>query len=122
MKTITLENEKQKGWIALIAVNLMAFGTIAFLFTAVSGAVVFADAVHKRELRKQASLNLTACLDSLSLMAAKDYLLKGPVMMREFGCNAEVANDFRGNFEFAAAAVLDGVTERGSRKIYLPER
>jgi hypothetical protein len=122
MNTITNEHGDQKGWIALIAVNLMAFGTLAFLVAAVSGAATFGGMVHKKELRRQAALNLTACLDSLSLMAEKDYFLKGTVTIREFGCSADVQNDFSGTISLSASAVLSGVTARDGRTIHLKSK
>ena len=120
MNTITQESmDENKGWMALIAVNLMAFGTLALLLASLSGAALFADMVNKKELRRQASLNLVACLDSLSLMAAKDYFLKGSVSIREFGCDATVENDFYGNLTLTAAVSLSGVTAKDGRTIRL---
>ncbi|MEA2715664.1 MAG: hypothetical protein QOG91_692 [Candidatus Parcubacteria bacterium] len=117
MKTIT--HRRREGLTALIAVNLIALGTLAFLMVTAGAAVTFADMVHKKELRMQAALNVRACLDSLALMAAKDYFLNGQVSLREFGCTADVSNDFRGNVSFGAAAVLSGVSARDSRAVRL---
>ena len=94
---------------ALIAVVLLATGTLAFSLATVSAAATYADMTYRRELRIQAQLNAEACLDSVSLMAAKDYFLNGPVHLSEFGCDAVVTNDFNGNVSLGVRTALGGV-------------
>lgn len=103
----------------MIAVVLLATGTLAFSLATMSAAVAYADAAHRRELRIQAHLYADACLDSVSLMAAKDYLLNGPVTLTEFGCSASVTNDSMGHFHIDATARDADISWREYRDIYL---
>ena len=109
-----------RGFIAMIAVILLAAGTLAFSLATMSAAVSYADAVGQRELRIQAALNAKSCLDSVTLMAAKDYYLNGEVTLPEFDCTADVTNDFNNHLNVELAVVLAGVTSRASGDIYLP--
>ena len=98
-----------RGFMALIAVVLLAISTLAFSLATMSAAASYSDVAYRRELRIQAQLNAQACLDSVSLMAAKDYFLNGPVHLFAFGCNAVVTNDFNGNVSIEVRTTLGGV-------------
>ena len=114
------KTHKTKGFIALIAVLLLATGSIAFALATVFAAVAYADMVLQRELRIQAKLNVNACLDSLELMYAKDFFLNGNVTIPEFGCQASVEN--RGNgavIQLNVVATFNGVHAYGNRPIYI---
>lgn len=104
---------------ALVAVILLATGTLAFSLEVVSTAAEYADLVFRRELRIQASFFAQACSDSVALMAAKDYFISGTISLREFACRAEVANDFDGNVEIKAFSSVQGVGSRSARSVRL---
>ena len=106
-----------RGFMALIAVVLLATGTLAFSLATMSAAASYADMAFRRELRIQTQLNAEACLDTVSLMAAKDYFLSGSVHLNEFGCDAQVANDFNGNVSIKASAKISDVGSQDSRTI-----
>jgi hypothetical protein len=107
------------GFMALVAVLLLSAGSIAFALSTLASVVFFADSVRTRELRIQTRLNVEACLDTLGLMAAKDYFLQGTVMVPELGCVAEVHNDLDGNLSAEAVSGLSGVTATDSRSFIL---
>ena len=75
-----------RGFIALIAVVILSSGIIAFSFVTMSSAIGYAENVSKRELRIQAGLNRQACLDTASIMIAKDFFLSGTSTLKEFDC------------------------------------
>ncbi len=97
------------GFIALIAVVLLATGTLAFSLVTLSAAASYSDMVFKHDERNQAHLNAESCLDSMVLMAAKDYFLSGQVSLKEFGCTAIVTNDSNGNIAIAVTAKVGDV-------------
>jgi type II secretory pathway pseudopilin PulG len=99
-----------RGFIAVTAVILLAAGVIAFSLAALGSAVLYSDAVNRRELRIQAGMNAEACLDSAALMAAKDYFLIGSVYISEFGCNATISRNSAGDVSVKASARLVGVS------------
>ena len=109
----------ERGFIALIAIIVLATGALAFSLATMSGAVAYSDAAYRRELRIQARLNAQACLDSVSLMTGKDYFLSGQVELKEFGCIANVGNDSAGHFHIDAKSTLNDVSWRDSRDIYI---
>jgi len=61
------------GFIALIAVVMLATGTLAFSLVVLSSVVDYSESVSRKELRIQATMNARACLDMTTLMAVKDY-------------------------------------------------
>ncbi len=97
------------GFIALIAVIMLAFGALAFSFATLASAVSYADMISRRELRIQTRLNAAACLDTVKLMFAKDFFLNGKVSIPEFGCVAQVSNDFAGSISVNVTTTLEGV-------------
>jgi hypothetical protein len=99
-----------KGFIAVTAVILLAAGVMVFSLVTLGSAVLYSDAVYRRELRIQANLNAESCLDTAALMVAKDYFLAGSVYISEFGCNAIVTRDGVGNVSITARASLAGVS------------
>jgi len=107
------------GFISLIAVILLATGTLAFSVVTISAAASYSDSVMRHELRLQAGLNLSGCLDTAELMIAKDYFLNGNMSLSEFACVAGVSNNFNGNILINATATLSGVSARGSVRMEL---
>jgi len=107
------------GFIALIAVILLATGTLAFSLVTISAAISYSESVNLHELRIQAGLNVKACLDSATLMVAKDYFLNGEVELPEFGCTLTVTNDFQGHINLNVRAVFEGVGDVESTLINL---
>lgn len=81
---------RQKGFIALVSVILLALGVLTFSVTVLAAAAEYADMVSRHELRIQRGLNEKACADTLGLMIAKDAFLNGTVELPEFGCVATV--------------------------------
>jgi len=100
------------GFMATIAVILLATGIMALSLSAASAAVLYSDAVAKRELRIQARMNAKACLDTAALMVVKDYFLDREADISEFGCKAGIANDLNGNVSLDVKAELGGVSAR----------
>ncbi len=98
-----------KGFMAVTAVILLALGTISFSLVTMSAAISYADTVNRHELRIQARFNANACLDTATLMIAKDYFLNGEVSVPEFGCIANIENYFNGNVLIKVKAELGGV-------------
>ncbi|MFA6404487.1 MAG: hypothetical protein WCW03_00545 [Candidatus Paceibacterota bacterium] len=111
-------NKYSQGFIALIAVILLAFGTTAFSLATLSSAFSYADTVAKMEIRIQARLNLNACLDTLTLMISRDYFLNGNVTIREFACEAKISNDFVNPILLEVKTMLNEVSVYDSRIIY----
>lgn len=116
---LELTDKMNRGFIALIAVVLLATGTLAFSLATLSAAVSYADMSYRHDLRNQARLNAQACLDTVSLMAAKDYFLSGEVKLPEFGCTANVQNDFNGNVTVKVAATLFGISATDNEQIQI---
>ena len=81
-----------RGFTALIAVLLLAAGSLSISLASLAAAAQYADIVTRHELRIQRSLNERACADTLELMITKDFFLQGNIGIPEFGCTAEVTN------------------------------
>jgi len=108
-----------KGFIAVTAVILLAAGVMAFSLAALGSAVLYSDAIYRRELRIQANLNAESCLDTAALMAAKDYFLTGPIHISEFDCNATISRDGIGHVSITAQASLAGVSSSFLYQIFI---
>jgi hypothetical protein len=117
MHKINDDRDRNEGLIALVAVNLIALGTLAMIASALTAAMWFVDSVSKKETRIQADLYSRACVDSASLMLAKNYFLKGDVSLKEFGCQAKVSNDYLGRVTIDAEASVGGVPARRWRSL-----
>ncbi len=114
-------NNKQKGFIALIAVILLATGTLAMSLVAMNSALIYSDLANKREYRIQADMNADACLDTAKLMANKDYFIAGDIDIPEFNCTATFTNDFNGNVGIIAEAKFNGVSSESDGSLSLVE-
>lgn len=99
------------GFIALIAVTMLAMGAIAFAISVMSGAQSYAQSVTRREARIQARLYAASCLDSVTLMLAKDFFLNGVVSLAEFSCTATIANPYA----LGAVSIVSTVDYLGAR-------
>jgi len=106
---------------ATIAVIMLALGSLAFSLVTMAAAGRYADMVMRKEIRIQAGLNAGSCLETAQLMAAADYFISGTILIRDFGCIANVVNDFRGHISIAVRAVLSGVTEYASGSLTLSD-
>lgn len=102
----------QDGFIASITVVILATGILAISFSTLAGAISYSESVYKRELRIQANLNANACLDKVTLMVAKDYFLSGEIKIQEFGCIANITNDFNGGVSFVVESKLAMISAR----------
>ena len=80
------------GFAATTALLLLSLGMLAFVATTLGSAILYADGVERREVRIQKRLNQRACEESVRLMKAKDYFLKGLISIPEFGCVIESAS------------------------------
>lgn len=102
---------RNKAFTALIAVIILATGTLAFSLAACAAAATYADNVHRREARIQARLNAASCVDTAKLMAVKDIFLAGNTYIPELGCTAMIARDApSGSVIVTATAIFDGAT------------
>jgi len=111
--------EFSRGFTATTAVILLATGTLAFSLASLVSATLYADSVNQRELRIQARLNASACLDTVTLMAYKDYFLNGSVTIPEFSCTGNVSNDYLGHISMNVKASLEGVSAYESGGVVL---
>lgn len=111
----------QKGYVALVAVILIASGTLVFSLTALSSAVSFSENVYKRELRIQAGLNARSCLEIITLMLSRDYFLSGKVEIAELGCLSEIENDTNGGAHIISKTVLEGVNGYEERSVSMDD-
>jgi len=75
-----------KGFAGMIAIIIMAFGTVAFSLATLGMVAEYADSVSARERRIQKKLNEKACQDSKVLIAIKDNFWDGEINIRELGC------------------------------------
>lgn len=75
-----------RGFGALVAILLLAGGTLAVSASAIAAACVYADIVDRKIERVQRGLDDVACEDSRKLILAKDAFVHGEVRLKEFGC------------------------------------
>ena len=102
------------GFTALISIVLLASGTLAFALVTMIHTYSYVDRVMRRELRIQSHLSLEGCLESIHLMFRKDVYIKGIVIIREFGCQASIENNYDGNVTISATSSISGVTTSAS--------
>lgn len=106
------------GFMALVAVIILATGALAFSLLTLSIAADYSDSVSRHELRIQAGLNSEACVATIELMYEKDYFLNGEVTLPEFGCRARISNDMNGSAFISIVAVLEGVGAQINRALH----
>ena len=82
--------DSQRGFVATVAVVLLAIGSLAFVAVLTSSVFFYSDSVYRREMRTQKSLNERACADTKILLMQKDFFLKGEVILPEFACSVHV--------------------------------
>jgi len=112
-----LSKKYQTGFIATIAVILLATFILTFSLITLDTALSFSGGVYKKELRIQANLNADACLDQVTLMVSRDYFLSGQIKIKEFGCTANISNNFNGNVVFSGQAIFQEVNSVFKREI-----
>lgn len=108
---------KTKGFVATIAVVILATGCLVFSLATLLGATSYAESVYKRELRIQAGLNARACLDWVTIMVSKDYFITGQIEVRQFGCVTDIANDMNGNISFVVQVKHGSVSAKLTRTL-----
>jgi hypothetical protein len=118
---LMLHRALNRGFVALIAVILLALGIMSFSLCTASAALDYADSVYLHEARIQVNLNLTACLDSATLSVAKDYYLSGEVSFPNFACKVRITNDNSGNVSINATINAFGVIVQGGRQLLLSD-
>ena len=99
----------QKGFIATVAVVILATGIIYFSLITLASAFAFSDFIHKKELRIQANLNSKACLDQVILMVSRDYFLSGKIKLKDFDCTLDISNNFNGTVTVVGRAIFGEV-------------
>lgn len=106
---ILLIHTNNKGFIAFVSLLTLVLGALAFSIGLLSAVFLYSDSVNRKEMRFQAKLNARACLDVMGLMYAKNFFLQGTVELKEFGCVAEVFNDFDGHASTTLRSSIEGV-------------
>ena len=103
------DKKPQKGFIATVAVVILATGIIYFSLITLASAFAFYDFIHKKELRIQANLNSKACLDQVILMVSRDYFLSGKIKLKDFDCTLYISNNFNGTVTVVGQAIFGEV-------------
>lgn len=113
----------EKGFVATVSLAMLFLGAMVFTLVMMSSVLAYADSVYRRELRIQASLNADACIDTIKLMVTGNYFLSGEIHVKDFGCVAEVSNDFAGNMSATIIAKLKGVSvSKFLASFHIPEK
>jgi hypothetical protein len=100
---------------------LLALSMLSFSLITLDAAQSYADLAYRRELRIQAALNASACIDTATLMLAKDFFLNGTTTVPEFSCTAYVNNPHAsGAVGVNVVAKLEGVSAYANAVIQLP--
>ena len=108
---------KMSAFIATMFVIVISM-LIMILSVVLSQSVyTYSDSVFRRELRIQTRLNLRSCLDTVTIMFAKDYFLSGSISLQEFGCVADVIRSIGGTVVINATSTLSGIDSVGIRTI-----
>ena len=106
------------GFIALVTIILVATGTLAFSLVVSSAALSYSDSVLRKELRMAARHNVHSCLESLTIMLAKDYFLNGEQHIRELNCSASVTNQLElGKVGFNVTTEINAIKAYGRREV-----
>ncbi len=79
--------EAESGFIATTAIVLLAIGSLFFLAVTMSAVTLYADSIDHREMRIQRRLNENACVETRSLIMAKDYFFRDSIQLKDFGCD-----------------------------------
>ncbi|MDE2040801.1 MAG: hypothetical protein KGI59_00210 [Patescibacteria group bacterium] len=98
------------GFMAVIAVILLFTTTLAFSLVTAAAAADYGDSVYRRQMRIQVGENARSCLESVKVMAAKSFFWSGHIHLPEFGCNADIANDFNGHVNVSLTASLESIS------------
>lgn len=75
-----------QGFIATITLVILAIGSLAMSLVTINTAILYADGVYSRERRIQRKLNDTSCLETASLISAKDIYWSKDVYLSDFDC------------------------------------
>ena len=109
-----------KGFIAVIAVIMIAFTLTAYSYIVMASAISYADSVNRHEWRIQANLNNESCVSTVALMAMKDYFLEGEVKVPEFGCVAFITrNHLIKQMTVRAQSVFIGVSSATTSQVFI---
>ena len=105
------------GFMAVISVVMLALAIQAFSVTVFATVSSYLDSVGRRELRLQTNLNADSCLDTVAIMAAKDYFIQGVLDISAFRCRATIVNYLNGSYSVDVTTELGGVEAHKSRLI-----
>lgn len=120
---------KNRGFIASISAMLLGMGTMAFALAVSSSAVIYSDAVLRKELRFLAESDARSCLETMSLMLAKDYFMCEHyplVELDEYHCKGSVegrenyANGI-GRVILSATSTWQGIAYNARRTLELSD-
>lgn len=97
------------GFMATIAVILLAFGLMAFVLAVNASAYDYADSVERRELRIQAGNNAQSCARIFQSMVELDNYIDGNFHIPYLDCDIQAENDMEGHVVYHIATRLVGV-------------
>ena len=80
----------KRGFIATVAVVLLALGSLAFMYVIAQSVFEYSESVYKREMRLQKELNVRACAETKPILLAKDYFLNTNVFLSDLGCTVKL--------------------------------
>lgn len=113
-----MNNDFNKGFIALTATMTVVAVVLTFSFIVLSSAYIFSDSVFRRELRIQTRLNLISCLTYSKYLFANSYFINGDISIGELGCTLTVSNDFVGNLIVSATSTLSGISSYAKKSFH----
>lgn len=118
-KMSKMRMRRNEGFVAVVAVIMIASGTLIYSIVASSSAIEYIQSVYRRESRAQAVLYASSCVDSAAMIVAKDYFVRGTIAVSDFDCQVSiqpVASDPM-SFVLSAQASFNGVHAYASRTV-----
>ena len=93
----------------------LTVGVMAFSVLSQQLCYDYADYNFRREMRIQLAANVHSCLETATLMFAKDYFLNGEVALDEFECTVNVSRPLGETVIITGTSTLNNLAMRGSR-------
>ncbi len=78
------------GFIATIAVVMLAYSTLALSVITLIASNAYLDSVYLYELRREARSNLYSCLSAFEQRLSRNFFLRGMVNESEFHCDGYI--------------------------------
>jgi len=104
------------GFSALISVILIGGGMVILSLVVMESAYSYYESVTKREVRRQAQLNASSCLEIATVMYAKDVFLSSTTVPL-LGCDVNVKHPSVDQVEIDVVAHFNGLIEYGMRTL-----